>query len=157
MYTKQTVNHTIQHSITYILTWTTLHSTSFHLYTLHIPPNLNSLHFTAFTWTSPPSKIPFTSLNTFLTFSLTLFYCLALQIPFTSLHVTYYISLPFPGNTRFPPHFKFPSLHFTYHIPGNTRFLRHFKFPSLHFPSLHFTYHFPTPLPEGGPFRGESP
>ena len=28
------------------------------------------------------------------------------------LHFIYHISIPVPGNTRFPPHFEFPSHHF---------------------------------------------
>jgi len=61
-YTKQWVNHTIQYSITHISPRPTPHSTSLPLYTLHIPPCLNSLpspHLAIFT----PLQIPFTSLH----------------------------------------------------------------------------------------------
>jgi hypothetical protein len=47
-YTKQCVNHTILYSITHISPRPTPHSTSLHLYTLHIPLRLKALPFTAF-------------------------------------------------------------------------------------------------------------
>jgi hypothetical protein len=49
-YTKQWVN---QYSVTYISPRPTPHSSSLTLYTLHILPHLNSLPFTAFSWSSP--------------------------------------------------------------------------------------------------------
>ena len=115
----------------------TLHSTSLPLRTLHIPLHFNSLSFTAISWSSPHftslhlslsnsfswKSLHFTSLNTSLTFSLSILDFLALQNSFTSLHFTFYISAPFPGNTLFPPHFEFPSLHFTSLITFLTRFL----------------------------------
>jgi hypothetical protein len=47
-YTKQSVNSTIQYSVTNISPRPTPHSTSLHLYTLQNPPHINSLPFTTF-------------------------------------------------------------------------------------------------------------
>jgi hypothetical protein len=61
-YTKQSVNHTIQYPNSHISPRPTPHSTSLPLYTLHIPPRLNS-------FPSPhladlhPNSIPFTSFH----------------------------------------------------------------------------------------------
>jgi hypothetical protein len=105
------MNRSVQHSISNNSPRTTSQSTSLPLYTLHIPPSLNSLLFTAFSWSSLYfSSLPFPSL------------------PFPSLHFTYHFPTPILGNTLFSPYFKIPSLHFT-----------SLHFTSLHFTSLHFT------------------
>ena len=133
---------------------------------LDLLPTPKSLHFTSLHFTyhlsalspgntrSPPySKIPslhFTSLIIFQPFLLEILDLLPTpkSLHFTSLHFTYHISSPFPGNTRFPLHFElsslhFSSLHFTYFfstpVLRNTRFPPHFEIPSLPFTSLHFT------------------
>ena len=62
-YTKKWVNHTVQYSIIHISSEPTLQSTSLHLYILHMPPRLNSLTFTAFSWSLPYSKLIFTPLQ----------------------------------------------------------------------------------------------
>jgi len=91
------------------LHFTSLHFTSLHC---HVPtPVLGNTRF------PPYFKFPsihFTSLSTFLTFSSYVPDFPALQfhsIHFTSLHC--HVPTPVLGNTRFPPYFKFPSLHFT--------------------------------------------
>jgi len=149
------------------------HSTSLPLYTLQIPPRLNSLYFNAFSWPSPRFEFPylpftsfqftsihvslsnlcsskysnssvlqtpppphFTSINSFLTFSLYILDHPALHIHFNSLHFTYPISAPFPRNTRFSPHFEYPSLPFT-SLHEIHEFL--LTSNSLHFTSLHLS------------------
>jgi hypothetical protein len=72
------------------------------------------------------------------------------QIPSTSRHFTYHFPTPALGNTRFPPYFKIPSLHFTSHHLSHFSPLswKHSISSSLRilFTSLLFTYPFPTPV-----------
>ena len=108
-------------------------------FTYHFPTNnrfppyfkIPSLHFTSLhlplckpcSWKYSISSViqnPFTSLH-----------CTSLHFTalyFTALHFTYNFANPVLGNTRFPPYFKTPLLHFT-----------SLHFTSLHFTSLHFT------------------
>ena len=93
-YTKQSLNHSIKYSVTYTSPRPTPHSTSLLLDTLHIPPRLNSLLFTALTDLRPTSKfLHFPSLHS-LRLSLSNLcswkYSISsvLQNPFTSLHFT---------------------------------------------------------------------
>jgi len=128
----------------FLLTSNSLHFTSLHVTSLHlslssssfleIPDFLltsNSLHFTYHFPTPVFLEIP-----DFLPTS-------------NSLHFTSLITfqLLFFGNTRFPSHYEFPSLHLSL---SNSCFLEIPDFlltsNSLHFTSLHFTYHFPTPV-----------
>jgi hypothetical protein len=64
-YIKQSVNHTTFYStISHISPTPTPHCTSLHIFTLHIPPRLNSVPFTAFSWFSHHfNPLNFTSLH----------------------------------------------------------------------------------------------
>jgi hypothetical protein len=120
-YAQQWVNLTIQYSISHISPRPTPHSTSLSLYALHFPTYLNSLPFTSFSWSPPLLKFPslhLSALNTFLT-SLYILDFLALQNPFTSLHLSHFSPCSWKYSTSSSLLIYFTSLitnfHFTYH------------------------------------------
>jgi len=163
------MDRSVQHSISNNSPRTTPQTTSLPLYTLHIPPRLNSLPFTAFSWSSLYfSSLPFTSLITFQPLFLEILYFLhtSKSLNFSSLHFT---SLHFPLLNTFLtfslymldfPAFQnsFTSLHLSHFSPFSWKYsisssLR-ISFTSLHFTSL---ITFPNPLPKCAWFGGESP
>jgi hypothetical protein len=83
--------------------FTSLHFTSLH-FTYHFP----TLFLEILDFLHTLKSLHFTALNTSLNFSLYILDFPSLKNPFT-----YHTSAPSPGNTRFPGHFEFPSLHFT--------------------------------------------
>ena len=148
--------HTTQYYTTLhynILHHTTLYSAQSH--TLHQDPHLTAPpHHPYIRFISHPALILFPSPQ--------LAELHPTAIPFTSLHFTRHFPTPVLGNTRFPPHFKFPSLHFTsllFTALHSLHFtaLHSLHFTSLPFPSIHFTYPFPNPLPTGARFRRKVP
>ena len=138
MYTKQWVNHTIQYSISHISPRPKPHCTSLHLYTLHIPPRLNSLPFTAFSWSSPHFRsLHFTPLIPFQPLFLEIldFLRTSKSLHFTSLHFT---SLHFTS-------LHYSSFHFTSLCkPCSWKYsifsVLQSPFTSLHFTSLNTIY-----------------
>ena len=99
-------------------------SNSLHLASLTTFPT-----FSPFMLDFPTLQIPFTSLITFLPLILETVHFLLTSNP---LHFTYHhLSAPYPGNSTFPPHFKFPSLHFTYHFPNSLLKVAQFRGESL--------------------------
>jgi hypothetical protein len=113
------------------------------LHTFHLDQHLSSphypyIHFSShpalITFPSPhltdlhPTSVPFTSLNTILTFSLYVLDFPPLQNPLTSLHSSHFS--PFSWKCSISSSLRIPST------------------------SLHFTYHFPNRLPKDARFRG---
>ena len=138
---QQSVNLTIQYTITHISPRLTPHSPSLLSYTILIPHHLHSLPFTAIIWSAPYFKLP--------------------SLHLISLFFSYHIPTPVLESNLISPYFNFPSLHLTslstflnfslnitdfpaIQIPINS-IITFQSLTSLHpipFNSLQFSYHF---------------